>query len=509
MFPRRGTRAFAPIFVLAMTLASPGLLRGQGTGGLTADEPESSAIEWTMQVVPKDGSIRVLHHGVPIISSGSKFWGKDWAWAGLDLRLEPLGRGKYRFSGDVKSLKLELAGLVQPTAPNVLQLDFDLRPQEANPKVIGGGLEWSLKLDSPTFKDRPAAPELLPERKGWRWPVGPGKAITFRIEGGSPKVYFEGGNKNTIRVFFLAGKIERGTTHFRVTLELPEDGRLRPADVERYSPATPDSWFKGAMLPNTSPVDLSFLNRDDRPAGRRGPIRAEGERLVFGDGTPARFWGGNLAAYSLFATPRQDIPRHAHRMAQLGFNLMRIHHHDSKWVGTNIFGKEGASTRALDPRTLDSIDWWVKCLEDEGIYVWLDLHVGRRIQPGDGVTHGADELTKRWGDLKILNYYNDDIQDLMIEFQHAYLGHRNRYTKKTYAEDPGVVAILLTNENDLTFHGGHLMLSQKEFPYHSARWKAGCDRVCPEIQPLHGEDPADLDPGPEQDVLPRRRARVQ
>ena len=164
-------------------------------------------------------------------------------------------------------------------------------------------------------------------------------------------------------------------------------------------------------------MDLSFLNRDDRPAGRRGLVRADGDRLVFADGSPARFWGGNLAAYALFRTPRQDVRRQAHRMAQLGYNLMRIHHHDSEWVNPNVFGTKATSSRQLDPRSLELLDWWIKCLKDEGIYVWLDMHVGRLIKPDDGLTDGAQEIAKSKGSMMGFNYYNTQVQDLMKDFQ--------------------------------------------------------------------------------------------
>ena len=57
----------------------------------------------------------------------------------------------------------------------------------------------------------------------------------------------------------------------------------------------------------------------------------------------------------------------------------------------NIFGWKATTktTRLLDPGSLDDLDWLIKCLEDEGIYVWLDMHVGRLPLPGDGITEGA------------------------------------------------------------------------------------------------------------------------
>src|SRR5206468_9147521 len=124
-----------------------------------------------------------------------------------------------------------------------------------------------------------------------------------------------------------------------------------------------------ALSWETSPVNLSFLNREERPAGRHGFVKAEGDHFAFEDGTPARFWGGNLVAYALFNTPRQNIASQARRMAELGYNLMRIHHHDSDWVNPNIFDRRFNDSGHLSLKSFDSLDWWIKCLKDEGIYI--------------------------------------------------------------------------------------------------------------------------------------------
>ncbi len=168
---------------------------------------------------------------------------------------------------------------------------------------------------------------------------------------------------------------------------------------------------------------------------------------------------------------RELIRRQAHRMAQLGYNLMRIHHHDSPWVAPNVFGWPKYRSRRLDHEALEVLDWTIKCLEDEGIYVWLDMHVGRVLKPTDGVTAGADEITRNGGSFNAFCYYNEQLQQLMKEFQHDYLNHENRYTGKRYKDDPGVIGVLVTNENDLTYHGGLMMLPDHKNPFHTATWE--------------------------------------
>ncbi len=230
------------------------------------------------------------------------------------------------------------------------------------------------------------------------------------------------------------------------------------------------SWPADKLDWRTSPVDLSFLNASEKPAGKRGFLRAKQDRLVFEDGTVARFWGTNLTAAALFGTTQENTKRQARRLSELGFNLVRIHHHDSEWVTPNIFGLPGSRARPdLDPAMLDKLDWWIKCLKDEGIYVWLDLHVGRRIQASEGLA-GLEEILRdeAGASVKGYAYVNDDIRTTMKRFNEAYVNHRNGHTGLPYKDEPAIVAMLLTNENDVTGHFGNALLPGKGVPQHSS-----------------------------------------
>jgi len=65
---------------------------------------------------------------------------------------------------------------------------------------------------------------------------------------------------------------------------------------------------------------------------------------------------------------------------------------------------------------------------------------------------------------------------LMKEFMRNYLGHRNAYTGLTYAQDPAIMGILITNENDLVHHRGHMFLKKKKRPVHHRMWLADTAR---------------------------------
>ena len=230
------------------------------------------------------------------------------------------------------------------------------------------------------------------------------------------------------------------------------------------------AWLPGSLDAHTSPVDLSFLNAPEKPAGRHGFLAARGDRLVFADGSVARFWGANLAAAALFSTPPDEVRRQARRLSALGFNLVRIHHHDSDWVDPNIFGAgAGRAARVPDAAMLERLDWWFKCLKDEGIYVWLDLQVGRQLRASDRI----DDFAEISGGADVAPttgyaYVNASIRRAMQRFSDSYLDHLNRLTGLRYRDDPAIAAVLIANENDATGHYGNALLPDKRVPVHTA-----------------------------------------
>ncbi len=242
------------------------------------------------------------------------------------------------------------------------------------------------------------------------------------------------------------------------------------ATADRFGPADTVSWPTDILDWQRSPVDLSFLNASERPAGKRGFLAARRDQLVFEDGTLARFWGTNLTAAALFAANRDDVRRHARRLSELGFNLVRLHHHDSYWVNPNIFGDRAVpDTQHLNSAMLAKLDWWIKCLKDEGIYVWLDLHVERNLRAGDRIDDFEEiRKGKLTAGFKGYNYVNRSIAQAMKRFNEAYVGHRNQYTNTRYKDEPAIVAMLITNENDVTHHYGGALLPDKNVPRHNA-----------------------------------------
>lgn len=428
----------------------------------------TAAAPWSISVDDQSGLPVITKGGASAVTATYAFWGANWAWAGLDTQLVVDAPFRYTVAGKSQRLGLNMTVHQQKTPDNRLKMDFDLEAANTLDKVIGGGIDFKFNLAA--FGADLGDPELLPGNAGWAWGHAGGDRIEMRFDPPLAKVYFERAGKDEIRAFFYQGSIPAGHLRTVATLSARGETAIAPTTSEKFGAVDQTRWPTDILDWKTAPVDLSFLNNPESPAGKHGFLQAHGDKLVFQDGTAVRFWGTNLTAYALFGTSKEGTKQQARRLSQLGFNLVRLHHHDSPWVNPNIFGDAKApDTRTLSDAQLDRLDWWIKCLKDEGIYVWLDLHVQRMLKPGDHIEN-FDEIAKGKpsADPKGYNYVNASIQQAMKDFARAFLNHRNPYTGKRYAEEPAVAAILLTNENDVTHHYGNALLPDKGVPAHSA-----------------------------------------
>lgn len=355
-----------------------------------------------------------------------------------------------RFSLEALPLRLRVAGRAWPDGDDLV-VEYRLDTDAALDDLEAGGLAFTLRSDARIFGAQAPAPTLLDDGRGFAWDTGRG-ALRFAFEGPLADVEIDPVT-DAVRCSFYRDALAKGSRTITLRISLP------PGSAHGLAPwaqlAAPDStWHPGTLPWDDVPVDLSFLNDDDRPAGRHGPVRVQGDRLVRGDGAPLRLWGTNVAAYALFHADDATIAAQAHRLAAFGFNLVRIHHHDSAWVEPNVFGRHPADTRTLDEAALGRIDQWIAALQAEGIYVWLDLEVGRTFTAADGVD-AFEELER--GRTHGAAFVNPSMAARMQEFARAYLGRDSHVTHRRIADDPAVAFVMLTNENDLTHHFGNLM----------------------------------------------------
>ncbi len=204
------------------------------------------------------------------------------------------------------------------------------------------------------------------------------------------------------------------------------------------------AWIPFTLPWDTTAVDLSFLNK--RPAGAHGFLQARGDRFVFEDGTPARFWGTNFTAEQNLP-PHRDAEVTARRLARYGVNMVRIHQADAGYAANNLFRSErrGDGTRRLDPDMLDRLDYLVAQLKASGIYVYVDLLSTRSFDASDGVA--AAEKLPLGG--KPYTNFDEHLIHLQEEFAAQLLTHVNPYTQRAYVDEPALAMIALVNENDV------------------------------------------------------------
>lgn len=187
-------------------------------------------------------------------------------------------------------------------------------------------------------------------------------------------------------------------------------------------------------------VNLSFLL--DAPAGKEGFIRINNGHLVKPDGERFRIWGVNITGAACFPS-KEDASTVADHLARFGINCVRFHFLDSNW-SSSLFVKGRDDTRTLDPQQLDLLDYFITELKKRGIYTNINLNVGRNYRKGDGVKD-----YEYLGLAKILNYFDEHIQELHKEYAKQLFTHYNPYTKSEYHSEPAVAIVELVNENSI------------------------------------------------------------
>jgi hypothetical protein len=188
----------------------------------------------------------------------------------------------------------------------------------------------------------------------------------------------------------------------------------------------------------------------DAPAGKHGFIRVESGRLA-NDAGPVRLNATNLTGAANFPTHEQ-ADRLAARLARFGINCVRLHHMDTYWKWLGIIADDPTTQRNFDPAQVERLDYMIAAFKKRGIYVNINLHVGRWWDERDGFS----DKNKRPGFDKGLDNFEPRMIELQKEYARKLLTHVNPYTGLAYTDDPCVAMVEVNNENALfqVYHGG-------------------------------------------------------
>lgn len=190
---------------------------------------------------------------------------------------------------------------------------------------------------------------------------------------------------------------------------------------------------QGALVPvgDTGAADRRIVLKD-------GQLQRE-------DGSRIRFAGTSLQWGACFPdTATADTL--AARFSALGYNVVRFQQFDNTfWSGGSILA-EGTATGALNPVTMQRLDYFVAALKRAGIYSTFSFHGAWAPRAGDGI---ADTLG--WGARTGL-MLDPRVQRIHRSIIRQFLQHRNAYTGLTYAEDPCIAWITAAEDASFTIY---------------------------------------------------------
>jgi len=233
------------------------------------------------------------------------------------------------------------------------------------------------------------------------------------------------------------------------------------------------AWQIPSLEPLHGAIDASELNVGSQSQPTVGSetqptelprIEIRDGHFVTPDGERARFFGTNLC-FNAVAPPKDIAPKMATHLSQLGFNIVRFHHMDTWPAPRGIMQEDRVH---LAPEMIDRMEFLINELEKNGIYVNINLHVGR-VYPGT-----PSSMASPFNMGKILDQFYPPYIQMQKDYARELLTHKNPYTGKTLAEDPGVLVMEITNE-DSVFQANNDDFARLPDPYHSTlmeKWRA-------------------------------------
>jgi hypothetical protein len=175
-----------------------------------------------------------------------------------------------------------------------------------------------------------------------------------------------------------------------------------------------------------------------------------------------RIWGVNLSFGANFPS-HQAAPQIAARLAAAGINSVRCHHMDTAQWPRGIW--DAQDKQRISAEALDRLDYFIDQLARRGIYVNINLHVGRAHSEALGLP-----ATKRNYD-KVTCLFTPALIRAQRDYARTLLTHVNPYRQRAYAHDPAVAFVEITNENSFFMWDGEQAL--RTLPPHYARMLQG------------------------------------
>ena len=173
------------------------------------------------------------------------------------------------------------------------------------------------------------------------------------------------------------------------------------------------------------------------------PIKTDSDRLAAAEhficnGKDVRIWGVNFCFGANFPT-HEDAPYVAERLATAGVNAIRCHHLDTSRWPSGIWN--AADGKTIEPQALERLDYFINELAKRGVWVNLNLHVGRAHSKYLGLPPTNTDYDK------IAGIFTPALIEAQKQYARDLLTHVNPYRGVRYADDPAVAFVEITNED--------------------------------------------------------------
>jgi len=267
-----------------------------------------------------------------------------------------------------------------------------------------------------------------------------------------------GKQRMTIRFSFVHNHSEAGREYavhaiFRIpgrSLAIVEDKPVEtvagPEWIPCPAPEPGTDWIEPG-----SALDFSSVVPRHEPAGAFGRVVAVGDHFELEDrpGVEFRLCGANLCGQANFPDPA-DADRFAANIARLGYNTLRIHHHDVHFVSPET-RKPVGDGRGLDvdPESWRRFDALVAACVRHGVYLTTDLFVAR----SKAISWRAVGIDRDgpipFRTFKLLAAFHEPAFENLAEWTRIFLGHVNPLTGRRLADEPALATLALVNEGNL------------------------------------------------------------
>ncbi len=279
----------------------------------------------------------------------------------------------------------------------------------------------------------------------------------------------------TMRLFFAEGPLEGGREYaVAATFATPAAGPLEPdaggvrtiRAGEDWVPLRYDPWIEPG-----SALDFTAVLPHHAPAGKFGRVVAVGDHFEFEGlpGVPQRFYGVNLCFTANLPSSREAADRFVANLARIGYNAIRVHHHERSLVVEDGRYHPGQDDTAPSPAQWEKFDNLVAACVENGVYLTTDLFVSRsHVTPWRAVGIDRDGTVPQDA-FKVLAAFHEPAYSNLCAWTRAFLGHVNPRTGRSLAEEPALATLALINEGNLGNWGGGFL---RDLPGVADAWQA-------------------------------------